>query len=80
MIDPVAVRDARTWMLGWPIPRMAQLLGVSVRTIMRWERDGLEGGPEHLIYRMILAGDFPTERYAPPCDLLGRLYPTERPR
>lgn len=52
---------------------MAKLLGVGLRTVFRWERQGVPPGPARLVYTLALRDELPRE-YLPTTDAQGRFY------
>lgn len=56
---------------------MAKLLGVGLRTVFRWEAEGVPPGPARLVYDLVLQEELPA-RYVPQEDAQGRCYPTAR--
>lgn len=52
---------------------MAKLLGVGLRTVFRWEAQGVPPGAARLVYTLVLRDELPRE-YLPTTDAQGRFY------
>jgi DNA-binding transcriptional regulator YiaG len=48
----VAIRST----LGWTQARLAKAFNVGLRTLVRWETEGLRHGPEAVLYGLLLSG------------------------
>jgi len=58
----VSAKDAllARYKLGLTVEAMAKRLDVGVRTLFRWEAQGVPRGPCSMVYRMILDGTLPS--------------------
>ena len=54
---------------------MAKLLGIGLRTLFRWEAEGVPEGPGRVVYDLVLNDELPA-RLVPSVDANGALYAT----